>query len=109
MLYPFSLIVLYFVKLVYRKKCGYGNFNYWYNVSPIHLRARSGCGEFNEGGPRVRRPPMKWTLVTEVPTSSCISSLAYKVRSIFVTERAEVLSQNDATRNGVPEPFFFLK
>jgi hypothetical protein len=29
-----------------RKKCGYGNFDHWYNVSPIHLLALLGVGEF---------------------------------------------------------------
>jgi hypothetical protein len=51
-------------KLVYRKN-GYGNFYHLYNVSPVHLHAIFGGGEFYEGGPRVCRPPMKWSAIAE--------------------------------------------
>jgi hypothetical protein len=34
-----------YFKLVYRK-CDYGNFNHWYNVSPIHLHSLLGVGNF---------------------------------------------------------------
>jgi hypothetical protein len=49
-----------YFKLMYRKKCGYGNFNHRYNVvllTSMHF----GCGEFYEGGPSVRRPPINWS------------------------------------------------
>jgi hypothetical protein len=35
-------------KLVYRKKCGYGNFDHRYNVSPVHLYALFGAGNFTK-------------------------------------------------------------
>jgi hypothetical protein len=37
-----------FFKLVSRKECGYGNFNHWHNVSPIHLYALLGVGNFTK-------------------------------------------------------------
>jgi hypothetical protein len=39
--------------------------HHWYNVFPIHLHAPLGCGEFYEGGPRVGRPPVKWSTIAE--------------------------------------------
>jgi hypothetical protein len=54
-----------YFKVVYRK-CGYGNFNHWYNVFPVHLRALLGVGNWYEGDPRVRRPPIKWSAIAQV-------------------------------------------
>jgi hypothetical protein len=33
-----------YFKLLYTKKCGYGNFNHRYNVSPLHLQTLFGVG-----------------------------------------------------------------
>jgi hypothetical protein len=37
-----------YFKLVYRKKCVYGIFNHWCNVSPVHLHALLGVGNFTK-------------------------------------------------------------
>jgi hypothetical protein len=47
------------------KKCGCGSFNHWYNISLTHLHALLGVGEIHEGGLRVCRPPVKWSVVAE--------------------------------------------
>jgi hypothetical protein len=60
-----------YLKLVYRKKCGYGNFNHRYNVSPIYLHAHFGCGKFYECAPRMRWPPMKWSAIAK-----CLRNIA---------------------------------
>jgi hypothetical protein len=60
---PFNHYLKKYFKLVYGKRCGYGNFNHWYNVSPIAYTF--GRGEFYEGDPRVGRQPMKWSAIAE--------------------------------------------
>jgi hypothetical protein len=44
------------------EKCGYGNFNHRYNVSPILLDADLGVGILQHG-PRVCQLPMKWSTI----------------------------------------------
>jgi hypothetical protein len=55
------------------EKCGYDNFDHRSDVCPVHLNALE-CGEFYEGGRRVRRPPMKWSAISEI-----LKTLLYRV------------------------------
>jgi hypothetical protein len=65
------------------------------NVSPIHLHAFLGVGEFYEGGSRVPRPHVKWSATAE---SLRNTDLPQELTVIFTVER---LSGNPPPRRTV--------